>query len=91
MSKICYKDTNFFIIFSQNWQGKESSLRNKILESGITLNIGKHEAEVALRVNCAAYNGDFYQLKRLIGAGADPNKRDYDGRSPLVWILKWKV
>ena len=28
--------------------------------------------------------GDIYFLKRLIESGADPNKTDYDGRSPLV-------
>lgn len=81
----------FFIIFSENWQGKESSLQNRILKSDITINIGKHEADVAMRVNCAAYNGDLYQLKCLIEAGADPNKTDYEGRSPLVRILNWTV
>ncbi|WJZ98165.1 hypothetical protein VitviT2T_016712 [Vitis vinifera] len=71
------------IILNNLLEGKGSNLRNKILESDITLYIGKHEAEVAMRVNCAAYNGDLYQLRRLIEAGADPNKTDYDGRSPL--------
>lgn len=56
----------------------------KQLETDITLHIGKHEAELALRVNSAAYYGDLYQLKSLIRAGADPNKKDYDGRTPLV-------
>ncbi|KAB2028664.1 hypothetical protein ES319_D05G111800v1 [Gossypium barbadense] len=64
-------------------EGKESNLRVKQLESDISFHIGRQEAELALRVNCAAYNGDFYQLKSLIRAGADPNKTDYDGRSPL--------
>ncbi|KAH9649277.1 Potassium channel SKOR [Citrus sinensis] len=64
-------------------EGKESNLRIKQLESDITFHIGKHEAELALRVNSAAYHGDLYQLKGLIRAGADPNKTDYDGRSPL--------
>ncbi|KAA3489477.1 potassium channel SKOR [Gossypium australe] len=64
--------------------GKESNLRVKQLESDISFHIGRQEAELALRVNCAAYNGDFYQLKSLIRAGADPNKTDYDGRSPLM-------
>ncbi|KAL6319416.1 hypothetical protein AAG906_014091 [Vitis piasezkii] len=71
------------IILNNLLEGKGSNLRNKILESDITLYIGKREAEVAMRVNCAAYNGDLYQLRRLIEAGADPNKTDYDGRSPL--------
>lgn len=64
-------------------EGKESDLRLKQLESDITFHIGKHEAELALRVNSAAYHGDLYQLKGLVRAGADPNKTDYDGRSPL--------
>ncbi|KAK6913511.1 Ankyrin repeat [Dillenia turbinata] len=64
-------------------EGKDSNLRVKQLESDITFHIGKQEAELALRVNNAAYHGDSYQLKRLIRAGADPNKTDYDGRSPL--------
>ncbi|KAK6794848.1 hypothetical protein RDI58_008301 [Solanum bulbocastanum] len=64
-------------------KGRESSLRSKILESDITLNIAKHESELAMRLNCAAHDGDLYRLSRLIGAGAEPNKTDYDGRSPL--------
>ncbi|XP_021891345.1 potassium channel SKOR-like [Carica papaya] len=63
-------------------EGKESN-RVKQLESDITFHIGKQEAELALKVNSAAYYGDLYQLKGLIRAGADPNKVDYDGRSPL--------
>ncbi|KAH9649316.1 Potassium channel SKOR [Citrus sinensis] len=61
----------------------KSNLRLKQLESDITFHIGKHEAELALRVNSAAYHGDLYQLKGLIRAGADLNKTNYDGRSPL--------
>ncbi|KAL8125438.1 hypothetical protein AgCh_012942 [Apium graveolens] len=64
-------------------EGKESNVRLKQLESDITFHINKQEAELALRVNSAAYYGDLYQLKGLIRAGADPNKTDYDGRSPL--------
>lgn len=56
------------------------------MESDITFHIGKQEAELALKVNSAAHYGDLYQLKGLIRAGADPNKTDYDGRSPLVRI-----
>ncbi|KAG4402628.1 hypothetical protein GLYMA_02G243400v4 [Glycine max] len=63
-------------------EGKES-FRDKQLESDITFHLGKQEAELALKVNSAAFNGDMYQLKGLIRAGADPNKADYDGRSPL--------
>ncbi|GKV00222.1 hypothetical protein SLEP1_g12955 [Rubroshorea leprosula] len=64
-------------------EGKESDFRVKQLATDIEFHICKQEAELALRVNCAAYNGDLHQLKALIGAGADPNKTDYDGRSPL--------
>ncbi|KAK8551040.1 hypothetical protein V6N13_119533 [Hibiscus sabdariffa] len=64
-------------------EGKVSNLRVKQLESDISFHIARQEAELALRVNCAAYNGDLYQLQSLIRAGADPNKTDYDGRSPL--------
>ncbi|CAN6700288.1 unnamed protein product [Malus baccata var. baccata] len=53
--------------------------RMKQLESDITFHIGKQEAEFALKVN----HGDLFQLKGLIRTGADPNKTDYDGRSPL--------
>jgi ankyrin repeat protein len=62
------------------------------LESDITFHIGKQEAELALRVNSAAYHGDLYQLKGFIRAGADPNRTDYDGRSPLVYTkLKYMI
>ncbi|XP_027187729.1 potassium channel SKOR isoform X3 [Cicer arietinum] len=62
--------------------GKES-IRGKQLESDISFHIGKLESELALKVNRAAFDGDMYQLKSMIRAGADPNKTDYDGRSPL--------
>ncbi|OWM62656.1 hypothetical protein CDL15_Pgr019950 [Punica granatum] len=64
-------------------EGKDSNLRKKLLESDITLLIVKHESELAMRINCAAYDGDFYRLKRLVRAGADPRVTDYNGRSPL--------
>ncbi|KAI3665154.1 hypothetical protein L6452_43775 [Arctium lappa] len=62
---------------------KATDDRMKQLETDITLHIGKQEAELALRVNSSAHYGDLYQLKSLIRAGADPNKKDYDGRTPL--------
>lgn len=64
-------------------EAKDSAFKLKQLESDITLHIVKQEAELALRVNNAAYYGDLQQLKNLVRAGADPNKKDYDGRSPL--------
>ncbi|KAJ9172950.1 hypothetical protein P3X46_016135 [Hevea brasiliensis] len=64
-------------------EGKECSLRDKQLESDISFHIGKQEAELAFRVNSAAYHGDLYELKGFVRAGADLNKTDYDGRSPL--------
>ncbi|KAK4750829.1 hypothetical protein SAY87_004311 [Trapa incisa] len=70
-------------IIDNTLQGKDSNLRKKILESDISLLIVKHELELAMRVNCAAYDGDLYRLKRLVGAGSDPRMTDYNGRSPL--------
>ncbi|KAF6169834.1 hypothetical protein GIB67_034226 [Kingdonia uniflora] len=66
-----------------NLQKGTESNTIKQLESDITFHIGKQEAELPLKVNSAAYLGDLNQLKGLIRAGADPNKTDYDGRSPL--------
>ncbi|XP_008795354.1 potassium channel KOR1 isoform X2 [Phoenix dactylifera] len=63
-------------------EGNDSN-RIKQLESDITFHITKQEAELALRVNSDAFYGDLHHLKGLIQAGADPNKTDYDGRSPL--------
>ena len=51
------------------------------------IHIGKQEAELALKVNSAAFQGDLYQLKSLVRSGADPNKTDYDGRAPLVCFI----
>ncbi|VVB09090.1 unnamed protein product [Arabis nemorensis] len=70
-------------ILNNLMEGKDSNERIKKLESDVMIHIGKQEAELALKVNSAAFQGDFYQLKSLIRAGADPNKTDYDGRSPL--------
>lgn len=58
------------------------------MESDVTLYIEQRESELAMKVNCAAYDGDSYRVKRLIRAGADPNKTDYNERSPLVWNLE---
>lgn len=54
------------------------------MDSDITLYISKHESELAMRLNCAAYDGDIYRLMHLIRSGANPNTTDYNGRSPLV-------
>ncbi|KAM3703026.1 hypothetical protein ACJW31_04G066200 [Castanea mollissima] len=89
LDKQCFKEilgisfSDGRIILNNLLEGKDSNLQRKILESDITLYIGQHESELAMRLNCAAYDGDIYRLKRLINAGADPNKTDYDGRSPL--------
>ncbi|PWA51284.1 potassium channel, voltage-dependent, EAG/ELK/ERG, Ankyrin repeat-containing domain protein [Artemisia annua] len=65
------------------WQGKESDVHMKHMVSEIKAHIEIQEAQLALRLNNAAYNGDLTQLKNLIRAGADPNKKNFDGRSPL--------
>ncbi|CAM8924699.1 unnamed protein product [Rhodiola kirilowii] len=64
-------------------QEKDVHMRVKQVEYDITFHIGKQEADLALKVNNAAYFGDLNQVQSLIRAGADPNKPDYDGRTPL--------
>ncbi|XP_054785512.1 potassium channel SKOR-like isoform X2 [Prosopis cineraria] len=71
------------VILQNLLEGKDCALQHEILESGFTLTIGNRETELAVRINCAAYEGDFYLLKHWIESGLDPNKTDYDGRSPL--------
>ncbi|XP_037493938.1 potassium channel SKOR isoform X2 [Jatropha curcas] len=71
------------IMLNNLLEGKDSNLQKEILESDVTLYIEKSESVLVTRLNCAVYDGDFYHLKRLIRAGANPNKTDYDGRSPL--------
>lgn len=64
-------------------EGKESTFRSDILESDIVLHIEKHESEYAMRLNCAAHDGDLHRLRHFVEAGADPNKADYNGRTAL--------
>ncbi|PWA51285.1 Ankyrin repeat-containing protein [Artemisia annua] len=64
-------------------EGKESDVHMKHMVSEIKAHIEIQEAQLALMLNNAAYNGDLTQLKNLIRAGADPNKKNFDGRSPL--------
>eukprot|EP01018_Ginkgo_biloba_P023088 Gb_22473 [translate_table: standard] len=64
-------------------EGKETDLRIKQLESDITYLIAKQEAELALKVNSAAYHGDLHHTRNLIKAGGDPRGTDYDGRTAL--------
>lgn len=56
----------------------------KHMVTDIKAHIEIQEEQLALRVNGSVYNGDLSQLKSLIRAGADPNKKNFDGRSPLV-------
>ncbi|CAA7057536.1 unnamed protein product [Microthlaspi erraticum] len=84
-------------ILNNLMEGKQTNERVKKLESDLMIHIGKQEAELALKLNSAAFQGDIYHLKSLIRAGADPNKQitmeddhfmdpnseDYDHRKPL--------
>ncbi|VAH48169.1 unnamed protein product [Triticum turgidum subsp. durum] len=70
-------------ILSNLLKGKRTESKGKQLESDITYLIAKQEADLVLGVNNAAYHGDLFRLKGLIGAGADPSKPDYDGRTSL--------
>ncbi|XP_028791312.1 potassium channel SKOR-like, partial [Neltuma alba] len=71
------------VILQNLLEGKDSGLQHKLLESDFTLTIGNCETELAMRINCAAYEGDLYLLKHWVESGLDPNRTDYDGRSPL--------
>ncbi|PWA53533.1 Ankyrin repeat-containing protein [Artemisia annua] len=64
-------------------EGKESNVHMKHVVSEIKAHIELQEAQLALRLNNAAYKGDLSRLKSLIRAGADPNKKNFDGRTPL--------
>ncbi|KAI4339051.1 hypothetical protein MLD38_024035 [Melastoma candidum] len=71
------------IIINNLFEGKDSYLCERLMESDIMLYILKHESELAMRLNCAAYDGDLHRLMHLIKSGANPNMSDYNGRSPL--------
>ncbi|KAK9078772.1 hypothetical protein SSX86_002830 [Deinandra increscens subsp. villosa] len=79
------------IILDNLLEGKQTHLRNKILESDLTLHVAKHESELALRLNSAVYNGDLYRVRRLVAAGINPNNTDYNGRSPLDVVVSMLV
>ncbi|GJP70147.1 hypothetical protein CLOP_g1126, partial [Closterium sp. NIES-67] len=53
------------------------------LASEITSLIAQQEAELTMTTIYAASRGDIEHLKRLIKAGANAGKADYDGRTPL--------
>ncbi|KAG5041834.1 hypothetical protein AAZX31_05G232600 [Glycine max] len=71
------------IVLNNLLEVKDLSLQRKLLESDFNLTIGNMETELAIRMNFAAHDGHLDLVKRLIGFGADPNKTDYDGRTPL--------
>ncbi|GKF27677.1 ankyrin repeat-containing protein, partial [Tanacetum coccineum] len=63
--------------------GKESDVHVNHAVSEIKAHIEIQVAQLAPRLNNAAYNGDLTQLKSLIRLGADPNNKIFNGRSPL--------
>ncbi|KAL2644033.1 hypothetical protein R1flu_011620 [Riccia fluitans] len=62
---------------------KETDARFGQLATDITFLVAKQQAELALMVNNAAFQGDITQLKHLVKAGAVADRADYDGRTPL--------
>ena len=91
-SKYWKKNLTFCSVFDvQGVQGKESNIENIIKESKTTIHIAKHESELAMKLNCATYDGDLYRLRCFIGAGADPNMSDYNDRSPLVCQVNTEI
>ncbi|CAI9113199.1 OLC1v1013772C4 [Oldenlandia corymbosa var. corymbosa] len=77
------------IIMNNLTEGKSSTIDQIIRESKIILHIAKHESELAMKLNCAVHDGDLHRLQSFIGAGANPNATDYNGRSPLH-VAAWK-
>ncbi|KAL8130225.1 hypothetical protein V2J09_019380 [Rumex salicifolius] len=71
------------ILLNNFLEGKEANIRNRLMESEISLLIRKYESDSATRLNSATYDGDLCRLKHLVKAGADPSKPDYDGRTSL--------
>ncbi|XP_054786421.1 potassium channel SKOR-like [Prosopis cineraria] len=72
------------VILNNLLEEKDSDLQRKLLQSNFFLTVENHETEMVMRMNCAAYEGNIHFLKRLIESGVDPNKTDYDDRSPLL-------
>ncbi|TKY61090.1 Potassium channel SKOR [Spatholobus suberectus] len=71
------------IVLNNLLEVKDLNLQHKLLVSDFNLTIGNLETELATRMNCAAHDGHLDIVKHFIGFGADPNKTDYDGRTPL--------
>ncbi|KAG6413210.1 hypothetical protein SASPL_125917 [Salvia splendens] len=74
------------VIIDNLLHGREHHHRKKILESAMAVQIERRESELAMRLNCAANDGDLHRLRHLVEAWADPNKTDYHGQSPLFLI-----
>ncbi|KAL2898579.1 Potassium channel SKOR [Bienertia sinuspersici] len=70
-------------IYDNLIEGSDGKYNLKQVESDIASHIEKHESEIALKVNNAAYYGELNQLKNSLNAGADLKKTDYNGRSPM--------
>ncbi|CAI5463327.1 unnamed protein product [Closterium sp. Yama58-4] len=61
----------------------ETGSKYALLASEITSLIAQQEAELTMTTIYAASRGDIEHLKKLIKAGANASKADYDGRTPL--------
>lgn len=48
--------------------------------------IKQQEAELTMTLVYVASRGDLTHLQKLMHGGVDPNKADYDGRTPLVGV-----
>ncbi|KAJ7551923.1 hypothetical protein O6H91_06G034800 [Diphasiastrum complanatum] len=62
---------------------KTSDVHLQKLATDVASTLTKQDAELALRVNAAAFHGDFRQLEHLVKAGADLERTDYDGKTAL--------
>ncbi|CAA6664280.1 unnamed protein product [Spirodela intermedia] len=85
-------------VFKNLLEGNESTLQIKQLESDVSFHIGKQEAELALKVNNAAFHGDLHHLKAskgyedvcqfLIKEGAEIDRRDKFGNTPMLEAIR---
>ncbi|CAM6092005.1 unnamed protein product [Calypogeia fissa] len=79
--KIYFNDGR--LVINNLLESKDTDARVGQLAAEVTFLVAKQEAELALRVNNASYQGDLVQLKQLVKEGAVVVRADYDGRTPL--------
>lgn len=67
----------------QRTKNEDDVLAMKLSAEIVSL-IKQQEAELTMTLVYVASRGDLVHLQKLMHGGVDPNKADYDGRTPLV-------